>query len=289
MPKVSDRLHSKLLIQGSRSYTFLSNLTKVVPLPNNRVQKPAMPSTAFKGAKALAFAIRSKHGLLGSYQREMGFITKKIVNPDGSITWSAPLFMHSRYFGVGATAGYFRGGFCAAILDDTALEFCLKKKGILFNAKANFLVDMNGARMRPVHLDSSKVENVVASDARSGTRANYFRAHAMMVDWSLNWGFMGVWASRNREVYGNATCEDVLSGRVPRPVEFDQVFKEIQRLTEEAMVVAPKAGAITGRSRSGHFKDLSGRGRTAAASALQEAQEPDPSGSHHTVTTVLPA
>ena len=234
------------------------------------MQNPAMPSTAFKGAKALAFAIRSKHGLVGSYQREMGFLTKKIQHPDGTVSWSPPVFMHSRYFGIGATAGYFRGGFCAAILDDVALDFVLKRKGLLFAAKANFLVDMNGARIRPVNLDSSKVENVVASDARSGTRANYFRAHAMIMDWSLNLGFMGLWNKRNKQVYGDASPEDILAGKVRHPAEFDQVFKEIQRLTEEAIGSSSKHAVhnVPPRTRSGTLKDLSGRGKTAAAQLL---------------------
>lgn len=256
--QIPDGLHTDLLKRASRAITFLTNLTTEIPLPGNRVKKAAMPMSAFRGAKALAFVFRRKYGFLGSYQREIGFILKKIVNNDGTITWGPPLFIQSRAFGFGATVGYFRGGFCTAILDDVALEFCMKNR-ILFTARGTFLVDMNGAQVRHVQLDSSAVEDNVTSDARMGTRANYFRAEAMLVDFSVNIGRMSKWKSNNTELYGsNVSADDILSGRgVECPSEFLSVIDVLKRQTSAAMAAARPTGAV--RSRSGQLRDSSFR------------------------------
>lgn len=245
-----DWLHKKLLDRAGRSITFLTNLTTEVPLPGNKVKKAAMPLSAFRGAKALAFVFRTKYGFLGSYQKEVAFVTRKIVHPNGTVSWSAPLFLRSHSLGLGVTLGYFRGGFCTAILDDTALKFCLNNR-LITTARGTFLIDMNGARVRGVSLDSASLDNNVSSSAVQGTRANYFRAEAMLMDFSLNFGYFRKITALNEALYGKATPEEVLSGAVPCPTEFLTVLDVLKRYTEASMRSAGAPRPTMARQRSG--------------------------------------
>lgn len=237
-PPLPDWIHQRLLDRAGRTITFLTNLTTEVPLPGNRVKKAAMPMSAFRGAKALAFVFRTKYGFLGSYQQEVAFVTRKIVAANGALTWSAPLFLRSHSVGLGVTLGYFRGGFCTAILDDKALEYCLTNRYIP-TARGTFLIDMNGAKVRGVTLDSAALDNNVTSSAVQGTRANYFRAEAMLMDFSLNMGRFKKYTTMNELVYGAATPEEVLGGGVPCPAEFLTVMDVLKRYTEASMRGAP--------------------------------------------------
>ena len=45
--------------------------------------------------------------------RERGFVIRKLVAPDGSVSWSAPVFMRGRTYGVGITGGACRQYACA--------------------------------------------------------------------------------------------------------------------------------------------------------------------------------
>jgi hypothetical protein len=248
LPEIPNWMHAELLSRAAKAITFLNNLTSEQQLSGNRVKKAAMPLTAFKGAKALVFSFRRKVGFLASFQREMGFITKKYTRPDGTIAWSPPIFLKSFAFGLGITIGYYKAGYCTAILDDTALEYSLKSH-LLTTMRGVFMIDMNGANIRPIQMDSAFVDDNVTVDTKSGQRANYFRADAMLLDWSLNMNRTTMWDTWNKALYGNVPIRDVLDGKVPCPTEFITVIDVLKRQTAVAVKGVPS------RQRSGTSKD----------------------------------
>lgn len=248
LPEIPNWMHVALLQRAAKAITFFNNLTSEQPLPGNRIKKAAMPITAFKGAKALVFSFRKKYGFLGSYQKEMGFITKKYTKPDGTVAWSPPIFLKSFAVGLGVTIGYFKAGYCTAILDDTALEYSLKSH-VLTTLRGVFMVDMNGANVRPIQMDSASVDDNVSVGKLFGQRANYFRADAMLLDWSINISRTTLWDMWNESLYGDAPIRDVLDGKVPCPTEFITVIDVLKRQTAAASRLAPS------RQRSGTMRD----------------------------------
>lgn len=250
LPEIPNWMHAELLKGAAQAFTFLNNLTTEQRLPGNRVKKAAMPLTAFKGAKALVFSFRRKYGFLASFQQEMGFITKKYTRSDGTISWSPPIFLKSFAVGLGVTIGYYKGGYCTAILDDTALEYSLKPH-LLTTVRGVFMVDMNGANIRPIKMDSAAVDDNVSVGTTSGQRANYFRADAMLIDWSLNINRTTMWNERNTALYGEVPVRDVLDGKVPCPSEFSTIVDVLKRQTSAAM--AQRTGPS--RQRSGTIRD----------------------------------
>lgn len=246
--KIPDWLHAKLIDHAAKAITFLNNLISEQHLPGNRVKKAAMPLTAFKGAKALVFSFRKKYGFLASYQREVGFITKKYTKPDGTVAWSPPIFLKSFAVGLGITIGYYRAGYCTAILDDVALEYSLKPH-LLTTLRGVFMVDMNGANIRPIQMDSAAVDDNVSVGTISGQRANYFRAIAMLIDWSINVNHTTMWDALNKALYGNMSVRDVLDGKAPCPTEFVSILDVLKRQT----AATSKPGPI--RQRSGRTGD----------------------------------
>jgi lipid-binding SYLF domain-containing protein len=249
-PTIPDWLHAELLFRAARAITFLNNLTSEQHLSGNRVRKAAMPLTAFKGAKALVFSFRKKYGFLASFQKEVGFITKKYTKPDGTTAWSPPVFLKSFAGGFGITIGYYSAGYCTAILDDTALEYSLKSH-ILTTLRGVFLIDMNGANVRPIQMDSAAVDDNVSVGKTFGQRANYFRADAMLLDWSLNLSRTTLRNKWNKALYGNVPVRDVLDGKVPCPHEFISVLDVLKRQT----AAASKTTIGPSRQRSGTMRD----------------------------------
>jgi hypothetical protein len=67
--------------------------------------RPAPPFPGDPSAQGLACIYRRKAGLLLSRTKAQGFIIKRIVQPDGTSTWSAPVFVRGRGYGLGLTVG----------------------------------------------------------------------------------------------------------------------------------------------------------------------------------------
>jgi hypothetical protein len=235
LPEIPNWMHDALLSRAAKTISILNKLTSEEVLPGNRVKKAAMPITAFKGAKALVFSFRRKYGFLGSSQKELGFITKKYTSSDGTIAWSPPIFLNSFAVGLGITVGYYKAGYCTAILDDTALEYSLKSH-ILTTLRGVFMIDMNGAKVRPVQMDSASVDDNVSGTRLSGQRANYFQADAMLLDWSINISRTTLCDTWNNALYGEVPIRDVLDGKVPCPTEFMTVIDVLKRQTTAASV-----------------------------------------------------
>ena len=164
---------------------FLTNLTTDVTLPDGTVLKAAMPVSAFRNIKGLAVSIRRKWGALGTYTQEVAFITRKLDTPDGSLAWSPPFFFVGRLFGVGITLGSMRSGNAYALLNDEAFA-SFSHPHASFSINADFLVDMNGSKIRRITMDSTSQSACVNTDARGGMMAKYFRLSALMVDWSCS-------------------------------------------------------------------------------------------------------
>ena len=181
---MSDDVHQKLLKGSAKTMTFLTNLTSQQLDHGKVVRKPAMPLSAFRGVKGLAFCFRRKWGCIFSFQHEFGFVTAKITAPDGSISWSAPYFVEGRVFGAGLTLGHLESGVCLALMNDEALAGATRPRSV-FGLKAQFLVDMDGASIREAEFDSTSLIDNVITDSRGGMVANYFRMKAMMVDFCL--------------------------------------------------------------------------------------------------------
>jgi len=179
-----DALHEKLMQSASQTIKFLNNLTSQQPVRGNIVRNAAMPLSAFKSVKALCFSFRRKWAFLGSYQIEKGFVTTKIVSNDGSIRWSAPLFVSGRLFGFGLAIGRQKSGYCLALLNDIALQNIIRSRKI-FGLKGDFLVDMDGAYIRSTHMDSTAQDDVVICDSNGGMMARYFRMDALMIHYGL--------------------------------------------------------------------------------------------------------
>lgn len=170
---------------SGRTINFLSTLTSQQPgEAAGPVRNAAMPISAFKGVKGLAFIFRKKWGCICSYQRQVGFVTTKIVGADGTITWSPPLFVNGRLFGLGIIIGRQRSGMCLALLNDQAVQTALKGQK-LFKLNADFLVDMDGAYLRATNIDSTSADDNVVTDASGNMLARYYRTNAMMIDFSM--------------------------------------------------------------------------------------------------------
>ena len=179
------------------------------------VQKAAMPITAFRGAKGFVFTHRRKYGFLfGSYQIDVGFITAKVVNEDGEITWSPPLFRQRRVFGIGPALGYLRGGTCLALLNDEAV-LSQTQPEVSAQLRGRFLVDMNGSRIREIQLDSKLIEENVVKTKSGGLLAQYFRLRAMLVELSISVGRGSLMKKKNTDLYGDVSPEDVIAGKIP--------------------------------------------------------------------------
>lgn len=246
LPSIPDWLHEELLKWAGKIILFLNNLTSDVPHPKGGVQKAAMPTSAFKTVKALSFVFRRKWACLVSYQQDIGFLTRKITGPDG-ITWSSPYFMIGRSFGVGFTIGSLKSGICLALMNDEAVKSYSKKKYIM-TVNGQFLVDMDGARIRPTKIDSTNVDDNVIGDGNSGAMlAKYFRMEAMMIDFSVGGGTVGPWKSRNKYLYGTNEFDKVWEDKVETPSELIPVLDVLKRYAQEAS----KPKIQKSRSRSG--------------------------------------
>lgn len=229
---ITNQRHERLLKWSTRIITFLNNLTMEQTSGKNK-KKAAMPYSAFARPKALAFFFRRSYGfLLAGMQSEIGFITKKIVDQEtGEVRWSAPYFMKGHGVSVGFTLGKLQSGLCLALMNDEALDNSLQSN-IKFGAKFRFLVDMDGAYIRPVMLDSTAMEDNVIEDGHGGLIAKYFRMQAMMVDVTLDWARIVPFKYLNNIVYGKEMTEDdILCGQVAPPTEFSGVIDLLNRLS----------------------------------------------------------
>ena len=230
---ITNYRHERLLKWSTKVITFLNNLTMEQKV-GKVTQKAAMPHSAFARPTALAFIFRRKYGFVGvSMQTDIGFITKKIVNEaTGEISWSAPFFIKGRGFGVGLTVGKLQSGLCLALMNEPALDHSLQKE-IKFGAQVQFLVDMDGAYLRSVRLDSTGMADNVIEDGHGGLIAKYFRMEAMLVDFSLEWTRSKPNKFLNSLIYGEeCTCEEILGGSIPPPTEFSGVIDLLNRLSE---------------------------------------------------------
>lgn len=229
--ELSNRQHEKLLKWSTKTIKFLNNLTTDQIVDANHVRKAAMPHSAFARAKALEFVFRKKYGFLLSYQYEAGFVTKKLVDEEGNITWSPPIFTKGRSVGVGVTAGRQLSGMCLALMNDEAVTNSTKPH-YRMGLKGQFLLDMDGAAVKPVRLDSTSQADNVIVDPRGCMLAKYFRMEAMMVDFSVEGVYINV-GNLNKAVYGNDySIEAVLNGEVEPPSEFVGVLDLLNRLAK---------------------------------------------------------
>eukprot|EP00890_Picochlorum_soloecismus_P001824 jgi/Picsp_1/2642/NSC_00872-R1_actin cortical patch component lsb4 len=231
-PSLSNRRHEELLRWSTKIITFLNNLTTEQPVGDQRVKNAAMPYQAFTRAKALVFVFRKKWGFLGSYQSEVGFITKKLTAEDGTIRWSAPIFTKGNSVGLGLTIGRLQTGMCLALMNDEALVSA-SKATFRIGFKGQFLIDMDGAYLRAVRLDSTSQEDNVIIDGAGGMLAKYFRMEAMIVDFSMELITVSQNKVANRRLYGNDyKVDDVLNGKEEIPIEFNGVIDLLNRLAE---------------------------------------------------------
>ncbi len=229
---ITNQSHELLLRWSTKIITFLNNLTMEQTTGKTK-KKAAMPYSAFAKPKALAFFFRKSYGfLLAGGQSEIGFITKKIVDQEtGQTRWSAPYFMKGHGVSLGFTLGKLQSGLCLALMNDEALEHSLQSN-IKFGSKFRFLIDMDGAYIRPVMLDSTALEDNVIQDGHGGLIAKYFRMHAMMADITLDWARVVPHTFLNKSVYGSKlTGEEILSGDVAPPNEFSGVIDLLNRLS----------------------------------------------------------
>lgn len=229
---ITNQSHEQLLRWSTKIITFLNNLTMEQTSGNSK-KKAAMPYSAFAKPKALAFFFRKSYGfLLVGGQSEIGFITRKIVNQEtGQIRWSAPYFMKGHGVSIGFTLGKLQSGLCLALMNDQALDHSLQSN-IKFGSKFRFLIDMDGAYIRPVMLDSTAMEDNVIEDGHGGLIAKYFRMQAMMADMTLDWSRVVPHKFFNKSVYGSGlTGEEILSGDVAPPTEFSGVVDLLNRLS----------------------------------------------------------
>ncbi|WPT18185.1 hypothetical protein PSENEW3_00006186 [Picochlorum sp. SENEW3] len=234
--------HEALMKWSNEVVKFLNNLTSEQPdgLHGPR-QKAAMPHSAFAKPTALAFLFKRKWGCLVSIENETGFITRKIVDEEGNISWSAPYFTKGRGVGIGFSFGRLSSGICLALMNEEALDYALGKKG-KFGANLQFLIDMDGAYIRSVSLDStSQVDNVINIDSKGGLMAKYFRMQAMMVDFSIEFIRTYPDAYLNDKVYSDACGErEILSGTLMPPFEFSGVIDLLNRLAASGGRAKPK-------------------------------------------------
>lgn len=229
---ITNQSHEQLLRWSTKIITFLNNLT-MEQTSGKTKRKAAMPYSAFAKPKALAFFFRRSYGfLLAGAQNEIGFITRKITDKDtGVIRWSAPYFMKGHGLSIGFTLGKLQSGLCLALMNDQALEHSLQSN-IKFGSKCRFLIDMDGAYIRPVMLDSTAMEDNVIEDGHGGLMAKYFRLHAMMADITLDWARVVPYTSLNRSIYGpDVTGEEILGGEIMPPTEFSGVIDLLNRLS----------------------------------------------------------
>lgn len=229
---ITNQNHEQLLKWSTRIITFLNNLT-MEQTSGKMKKKAAMPYSAFAKPKALAFFFRKSYGfLLAGGQAEIGFITKKVMDQEtGEARWSAPYFMKGHGLSIGFTLGKLQSGLCLALMNDEALEHSLQSN-IKFGSKFRFLVDMDGAYIRPVMLDSTALEDNVIEDGNGGLIAKYFRMQAMTADMTLDLSRVVPYRSLNRSIYGpDLTGEEILGGAVESPTEFSGVIDLLNRLS----------------------------------------------------------
>ncbi len=258
---VSRVTHEKLLRWSTRIIAFLNNLTQDPSEQSSQSSKPkkaAMPLSAFAKPKALAFVFRKSYGFgLFGVLKEVGFITRKLVHQDGSVSWSAPYFLTGRGYSVGLTVGRLATGYCLALLTDEAVERCLLGD-IKFGAQVRFFIDMDGVYVRPVRMDSTNETDNVIDDGHGGLFAKYFRLEAMMVTMAFSWASNVPYRRLNESTYGpGVPQDDVLGGTVPCPAEFGGVMDLLNRLSVagDAQIHMRARGRNTGlmsdRSMSG--------------------------------------
>ncbi len=272
--RVSRVTHERLLRWSTRVIAFLNNLTLD---PTGQVthtgqpKKVAMPISAFAKPKALAFVFRKAYGFLGvGVLTEIGFITKKLVHPDGSVSWSAPYFLRSRGYSVGLTIGRLQSGYCLALLNDEAVERILAPE-VKFGANFRFFVDMDGAYVRPVRIDSTNETDNVLEDGHGGLIAKYFRLEAMMIDVTFTWAKNFSYRRLNDAVYGAEVSEDeVMGGTVSPPAEFEGVIDLLNRLSAAGDVKRRGKGPHVDRSFSnrGNRSLSAGRDRSYSAASF---------------------
>lgn len=273
-PKVSRAAHERLLRWSTRVITFLNNLTLD---PTGQVtltgqpKQAAMPISAFAKPKALAFVFRKSYGFLGvGVLTEIGFITKKLVHPDGSMSWSAPYFLRSRGYSVGLTIGRLQSGYCLALLNDEAVDRILASE-VKFGANFRFFVDMDGAYVRPVRIDSTNETDNVIEDGHGGMIAKYFRLDAMMIDVTFTWAKNFSYQRLNDAVYGaEMSADEVMGGTVCPPAEFEGVIDLLNRLSAAGDAKRRGKGTHVDRSFSnrGNRTFSAGRDRSYSAASF---------------------
>ena len=260
---VSKLTHERLLRWSTRIISFLNNLTQDPSGQTSQSGQPkkvAMPLSAFAKPKALAFVFRKSYGFgFVGVLNEVGFITRKLVHQDGSVSWSAPYFLTGRGYSVGLTIGRLTTGYCLALLTDAAVERCLMGD-IKYGAQFRFFVDMDGAYVRPVRMDSTNETDNVTDDGQGGLFAKYFWLEAMMVTAVISWARNVPFRKLNDSTYGPGVPQDeVLGGTVPCPPEFGGVIDLLNRLSAagEAQIHTRargrNAGMMPDRSMSGRI------------------------------------
>lgn len=245
MNRMPQWLEEKLIMRSNETMELLHNLVDDQEIIGDRIvsRQPAMPMSALVGAKALVIVFRRKWGLIGSYVSDFGFITRKISDPHGSVSWSPPIFLHGSLFGLGLTAGHATVDFCRALLDEKAVEQALKSK-TSFEPYFRFLVDMDGARIRGTHYDSSILQDNVETK-RTGTTATYFIASAMLIEGSLNLGYFRPLSKWNKLLYGNASQEEILKGSVPCPGPFLPVIELLKSISDAAAIKSRRGPGVS--------------------------------------------
>ncbi|KAL4430954.1 hypothetical protein ABPG75_006210 [Micractinium tetrahymenae] len=218
------------------------------------VRVGAMPKSAVAHAEGLAFIFRRKAGALLTFGHERCLLIARVAGENGGEAgWSAPLFCRGRTLGLGLSAGWMEMQVCWAIEGQANIQDLLKPQS-LAGVNAAFLIDMNGARIRPVRRSAGSTVGAT----RGGLIAKYFITQACMVDLAVRGGSFRQDVQLNRALYGpSASPHDILQGRVPRPPGLEPVYALLAQLQQAA---GPVAGPGMPRSSS-QLRNLSAAGQ----------------------------
>ncbi|KAL4444081.1 hypothetical protein ABPG75_011818 [Micractinium tetrahymenae] len=224
------------------------------------VKLAAMPKTAVVHAEGLAFVRRKKKGAIFGVTKERVALIKRTALPDGTVVWSAPVFLRAKSYSLGLTGGFFRMEICMAIMNDKGMHSVLRPhRNLGFNAA--FLVDMNGSSVRRLHTSSSGAQSQVTMDKDGGMMAKYYLMEAGMVDLSCRGGSFGLDDQLNYAVYGpNFDAQLVLQSKVLPPPEFQPIYNRLNEFVKEARALHPqrpydlstRSGAAVGAHISRH-------------------------------------
>lgn len=182
-----------------------------------------MPSREFHMAQGLAFTFVKKLGIGLTFESGHGFVVAKIKTPEGTIGWSAPLFISIKAGGAGLTLGYSEVD-SVMVLDTPEATARFTKPLTDWGtdaAAAGPLGKVAGA----ASLRDSEFGDVSFS---------YSTAKGAIVDFSYQGLRYTVDAAKNKGAYGEGvTPEAILSGSVEAPASLAPLFEVLTSLAQK--------------------------------------------------------